>query len=59
MDLRSDLGDFDVVVMANLICRLPDPRSCLERVPSLVRPGGQLIITSPYTWMEEYTPRGR
>ena len=23
----------------------------------LVRPGGQLVLTSPYTWLEEYTPR--
>jgi hypothetical protein len=23
----------------------------------LVTPGGWLVITSPYTWLEEYTPR--
>ena len=28
----------------------------LSRLPSLVVPGGQLIITSPYTWDEEFTP---
>ena len=22
-----------------------------------MKPGGQLIITSPYTWLEEFTPR--
>ena len=43
--------------MANLIDRLSEPQRCLARVPSLVNPGGQLIITSPYTWMEEFTPR--
>lgn len=58
-NLRADLGTFDVVLMANLIDRLPDPLSCLGRLPALVRPGGQLIITSPYTWMEDYTPRER
>ena len=26
-------------------------------MPELVKPGGQLIITSPYTWLEEFTPR--
>ena len=53
--LREDLGMFDVVLMANLIDRLARPLGCLERLPSLVKPGGQLIITSPYTWLEEYT----
>ena len=36
-DLRADLGAFDVVLMANLIDRLPAPRRCLARLPSLVR----------------------
>ena len=57
MNLRGDLGTFDVVLMANLIDRLSEPRRCFARLPSLVNPGGQLIITSPYTWMEEFTPR--
>jgi hypothetical protein len=25
----------------------------------LVKPGGQLVITSPYTWLEDFTPRGQ
>jgi putative 4-mercaptohistidine N1-methyltranferase len=57
MDLRAGLGTFDVVLMANLIDRLRDPRRCLERSAALLRPGGQLILTSPYTWLTEYTPR--
>jgi putative 4-mercaptohistidine N1-methyltranferase len=57
MNLPPDLGRFDVVLMANLIDRLSDPRRCLERLPKLLNPGGQLIITSPYTWMSEYTPK--
>ncbi len=57
MDLRADLGQFDVVLMANLIDRLRQPRRCLERLPSLVKSGGQLVITSPYTWLEDFTPR--
>ncbi len=57
MVLRADLGTFDVVLMANLIDRLREPRRCLAQLPDLVRPGGQLIITSPYTWLEEFTPR--
>jgi putative 4-mercaptohistidine N1-methyltranferase len=48
---------FDVILMANLIDRLPDPHKCLATLPLLLKPGGQLVITSPYTWLEEFTPR--
>ena len=56
-DLRNDLGKFDVIIMANLIDRVPSPRKLLGQLPALMQSGGQLIITSPYTWMTEYTPR--
>ena len=56
MDLRADLGQFDVVLMANLIDRLAAPQRCLAQLPPLLIPGGQLIITSPYTWLEDFTP---
>lgn len=58
MDLPQDLGAFDVVHAANLLCRLPDPLKLLGRLPDLVRPGGQLLLTTPCTWLEEFTPRG-
>ncbi|MEM7384137.1 MAG: putative 4-mercaptohistidine N1-methyltransferase [Verrucomicrobiota bacterium] len=57
MNLRPDLGEFDIVHVANLLCRLPQPRRCLDRLPALLNPGGILIITSPYTWLDEFTPR--
>ena len=55
--LRSDLGAFDVVLLANLVDRLRQPRRCLASLPDWVRPGGQLIVTTPCTWLEDYTPR--
>lgn len=55
--LRPGLGAFDVVLLANLVDRLPDPRRCLISLPDRVRPGGQLIVTTPCTWLEDYTPR--
>ncbi len=57
MNLRPDLGEFDIVLIANLIDRVTNPRHCLARLASLVKPGGQLICTSPYTWLEQFTPR--
>lgn len=56
-NLDSSLGSFDVVLGLNLVDRLPDPRRFLDRLPELVRPGGQLILTTPFTWLEEFTPR--
>jgi putative 4-mercaptohistidine N1-methyltranferase len=58
-DLRADIGTFDLVLMANLIDRLPDPGKCLARLPGIVSSGGWLVITSPYTWLEAYTPRAK
>ena len=55
--LRDSLGSFDVVLAANLIDRLTEPARFLARLPELVRQGGQLVITSPYTWLGEFTPR--
>ena len=56
-ELPENIGSFDVVLAANLICRLPDPDAFLKRAFSLVNPGGQLLLTTPFTWLEEYTPR--
>jgi putative 4-mercaptohistidine N1-methyltranferase len=56
-DLRADLGDFDAVLLANLICRMSDPAVLLARLPGLVRPGGVAVVTTPCTWLEEFTPR--
>ena len=55
--LRETLGSFDVVLAANLIDRLNDPSGFLARLPALIKSGGQLVLTSPYTWLEEFTPR--
>jgi putative 4-mercaptohistidine N1-methyltranferase len=54
---RADLGSFDVVLAANLIDRVPRPRALVAELAARVAHGGQLILTSPYTWLEEYTPR--
>lgn len=56
MDLPSDIGVFDRVHAANLLCRLSDPKKLLVRLPSLVKPGGELVLATPCTWLEEFTP---
>lgn len=44
-----------VVAAINLICRLPSPAVFLGQLHKLVVPGGQLILASPFTWLEKYT----
>jgi putative 4-mercaptohistidine N1-methyltranferase len=56
MHLPDDLGFFDRVHAANLLCRLPEPQRLLERLPALVKPGGELVLATPCTWLEEFTP---
>ena len=56
MNLRTDAGIFDVVLAANLICRLPQPLRFIERLASLVAPGGQLLLATPFSWLPEFTP---
>ena len=55
--LPTELGRFDVVLAANLIDRVKAPRILLRSFAALVNPGGHLILSSPYTWMEEFTPK--
>ncbi len=57
MNLPDDLGVFDRVHAANLLCRLPEPELLLNRLPALVKTGGELVIATPCTWLEEFTPR--
>ncbi len=47
---------FQVVAAINLIDRLPQPRAFLRQLPRLLSPGGQLLLASPFTWLEAYTP---
>ncbi|HMP72183.1 MAG TPA: putative 4-mercaptohistidine N1-methyltransferase [Kiritimatiellia bacterium] len=55
----EELGKFDVVLMANLIDRLSDPAACLGHLPDLVKRGGQLLLSTPCTWLEDYTPKDK
>ena len=58
MNLDPDLGTFERVHAANLLCRMSEPQRLLERLPSLVTPGGELVLATPCTWLEEFTPMG-
>lgn len=58
--LPADLAEFDAVLLAKLLCRVPSPRAVLRQLRgrrALVRRGGIAVITSPYSWSEAYTPK--
>ena len=47
---------FATVVALNLVDRVPDPGQALAELARMVAPGGTLLVGSPYTWLEEFTP---
>ncbi|WP_336367491.1 5-histidylcysteine sulfoxide synthase [Marinobacter sp. C2H3] len=56
-NLKPQLTGYDLVLAANLIDRLYRPRKFLDAIHERINAGGLLIIASPYTWLEEHTPR--
>ncbi len=56
-NLRDDLGEYDLVLASNLICRLTEPLKFLNRLKKLVKPKGYAIISTPFTWGAQYTPQ--
>lgn len=58
-NLVEKFNDYDLVFAGNLIDRLYDPVMFLESVKGRIRPGGLLVLVSPYTWSEEHTPRDK
>lgn len=49
---------FDAILLSNLLCRLSRPEDCLRQFvesDKYLKRGGILVITSPNTWMEQYT----
>lgn len=56
-NLKPIYNDYDLIFAGNLIDRLNNPAQFLGMIHERIRPGGILVITSPYTWLEEYTPK--
>ncbi len=56
-NLPEKFCGYDLVLAANLIDRLYSPRRFLTTIHQRMNPGGLLVITSPYTWQEEFTKK--
>ncbi|KNC48252.1 generic methyltransferase [Thecamonas trahens ATCC 50062] len=55
----ATLGTFDGVLIGNVLCRLPDPYLLIDVLPELVNPDGTLVITSPFSWLPQFTPESK
>jgi putative 4-mercaptohistidine N1-methyltranferase len=56
-NLKPQFTGYDLVLAANLLDRLYNPKRFLETIHERLNPGGVLVITSPYTWLEEFTKK--
>lgn len=56
-NLKPQFSGYDLILAANLIDRLYSPRKFLSSIHERLNIGGVLMIASPYTWLEEHTPR--
>jgi 5-histidylcysteine sulfoxide synthase/putative 4-mercaptohistidine N1-methyltranferase len=56
-NLKEQFTGYDLVLACNLIDRLYEPARFLEHIADRLNPGGLLVLLSPYTWLEEFTPK--
>lgn len=58
-NLKPIYTGYDLVYASNLIDRLNDPQHFLTNIGQRINQGGYLVIASPYTWLEDYTPKDK
>ena len=56
-NLSEEYQGYDLIFAGNLIDRLQSPQQFLLNVHSRLNIGGIFILTSPYTWLEDYTKK--
>ncbi|WP_211337042.1 5-histidylcysteine sulfoxide synthase [Marinicella litoralis] len=56
-NLKAKYDHYDLIFAGNLIDRLYQPKQFLSSIKDRINAGGYLVITSPYTWLEEFTEK--
>lgn len=56
-NLAAKFTDYDLIFAGNLLDRLYDPQKFLSTAAERLRSGGTLVLTSPYTWLADFTAR--
>lgn len=55
--LAPEFTQYDLIMATNLIDRLYQPHLFLRTIHERINEKGILVLTSPYTWKEEYTAK--
>ncbi|MGH1470632.1 MAG: 5-histidylcysteine sulfoxide synthase [Cellvibrionaceae bacterium] len=56
-NLNEKFKHYNLIFAGNLIDRLYEPEKFLASIHERLEDNGLLILTSPYTWLEEFTPK--
>ena len=56
-NLKPQFTGYDLILAANLLDRIHDPKGFLASIHERLNVGGLLVMTSPYTWLEEFTKK--
>jgi 5-histidylcysteine sulfoxide synthase/putative 4-mercaptohistidine N1-methyltranferase len=56
-NLKPIFTGYDLVAAFNLIDRLYDPEKFLRDIAGRLNQGGLLVLSSPYTWLEQFTEK--
>ena len=56
-NLKAHFTGYDLILATNLIDRLYEPERFLSQAYARLNDDAILVLTSPYTWLEEYTQK--
>lgn len=55
-NLKPHFSDYDLIFAGNLLDRMVHPEKLLTTIHTRLSSKGLLVLASPYTWLEEFTP---
>lgn len=55
LNIDPSFGNFDGLLAANLLCRVPDGEKLINQFETRINSGGILVLVSPYSWSEDAT----
>lgn len=58
-NLKQIFKNYNLIFCGNLIDRLYDPSLFLHTIDKRLAPSGILVLTSPYTWLQEFTDKSK
>ncbi|MFT5729406.1 MAG: 5-histidylcysteine sulfoxide synthase/putative 4-mercaptohistidine N1-methyltransferase [Desulforhopalus sp.] len=56
-NLKPQFEDYDLILAANILDRLSNPGEFLSNIHKRLNMNGYFVLTSPYTWLDEFTPK--